>query len=249
MRARAFLCLLSFLSLGGGAFASAPPVVPAVVTFAAQTAAMENAGVIVHERHIAISAQAGPVHFSQENDAVLLMTDGTYRHIHFTRILENGHLKSIDQMAKTEDASNDALARGNGYFKQPFDRRYLSDYAYEEEAACDCKTGQVAVRFTSALRDEQHGSGQMIVDASSGHVLSLMYTPFVFPDHASAGSVTETFGQALPGLWTIVRIDRTYSGRVLLVTGRGNVSEVLDHFHRFSDPDAGLAFYRTALLQ
>ena len=87
----------------------------------------------------------------------------------------------------------------------------------------------------------------MVVDAASGRVTSLSYTPYVFPDHASAGSVTETFGDALPGLWTIVRIDRTYNGRVLFVTGHGVATETLDHFHRFANANLGFAFFRTAI--
>jgi hypothetical protein len=79
-------------------------------------------------------------------------------------------------------------------------------------------------------------------------VLDLHYTPFVFPEHANSGTTTETFGEPIAGLWTIVRIDRVYGGRVLFVSGHGTMAEVLDHFHRFPDQSAGVAFYRSSTL-
>ncbi len=245
MRARVFLCLLSLSAVVLGATsASAQPGIPAIVAQAAQFTAVETSGIIVHERHMSVIAAAGPAHFSEMNDDVLLLSDGAYRHIHFLRMAENGRTLSADQMLKRENANNVEFEHGEGFFKQPFDRRYLTDYSY---AVTSASGDLITVAFASALRDEQHGKGEMIVDATSGRISSLTYTPYVFPDHASGGTVTETFGEALPGLWTIVRIDSTYSGRVLFVTGHGAATETLDHFHRFTNAGVGFAFYRTAM--
>jgi hypothetical protein len=230
------------------ASARAASGVAPIVTRAAQIAAAESFGVIVHERHITLTAAAGPAHFSQSNDSIMLMNDGTYSHIHYVRIEENGHVLSTSEMAKREATNNHDLAAGKAVFKQPFDQRYLADYQYSI-IPCSCAGDEVTVHFTSLIADEQHGSGDMHIDQATGHVLDVVYTPNVLPDHASTGLVTETLGQALPGLWTIVRIDRTYSGRVLFVGGHGTVTEVLDHFHHFTDAEAGEAYYRTAMLQ
>ena len=247
MRVRALLCLLTILGLFG-THVSAAPGIPAVVALAAQNDALSTAGVIVHERHMSVSAVAGPAHFSESNDALLLLSDGAFRHIHFVHMMENGKALAPDQISKRESENNGEFERGTGFFKQPYDRRYLTDYAYTVLPSCDCPSGQVAVRFTSALHDDQHGAGEMHIDAASGRVIDLTYAPFVFPDHANAGTVSETFGEPLPGLWTIVRIDKSYTGRVLFVSGHGTASETLDNFHRFSDADAGFAFVRTASL-
>lgn len=236
---------MSVLPLRAVANAALTPDVPAIVAQAAQTAALENAGVTVHERHITLVAEAGPAHFSQSNDAIMLMADGEYTHIHFLRIVENGHTLSQKDVAKREQENNQMLERGQGVFKQPFDRRYLGDYQYTT-SPCGCDIDAIDVHFSSLLQDDQHGSGTMRIDPATGHVLALTYTPNVLPDHANSATITETFGQALPGLWTIVRIDRTYSGRVFIVSGHGTVSEVLDHFHHFTDAEMGEAFYRTA---
>jgi len=249
MRIRILLCLLTICALAVPARASAPASsIPAVVQQAAQTAALENSGVTVHERHVSVEAEAGPAHFSQSNDAIMLMTDGAYTHIHYLYIEEKGHALSASDVAKREATNNRDLERGVGFFKQPFDRRFIADYQYTT-APCACDAGQIDVHFTSLMRDDQHGAGTMRIDQTTGHVMELTYTPNVLPDRANSATISETFGQALPGLWTIVRIDREYSGRVLFVSGHGTVTEVLDHFRHFTNAETGEAYYRTAMLQ
>lgn len=249
MRIRILLCLLTICVLALPARASAPASsIPAVVQQAAQTAALENSGVTVHERHITVSAEAGLAHFSQSNEAIMLMTDGAYTHIHYLDIEEKGHALGANDVAKRETANNRDLERGAGFFKQPFDQRYTADYQYTT-APCACDAGVIDVHFASLIHDDQHGAGTMRIDEATGHVMELTYTQYVLPDHANTGTVSETFGQALPGLWTIVRIDRVYSGRVLFVSGHGTVTEVLDHFRHFTNAETGEAYYRAAMLQ
>ena len=249
MRLRILLCLLTICALGATARASAPMSnIPSVVQRAAQTAAIENSGVTVHERHITLSAEAGPAHFTQSNDAIMLMIDGTYTHIHYVRIEEKGRVLGENDVAKRETANNKDLERGTGFFKQPFDRRYIADYQYTT-VPCACEAGEIDVHFTSLVHDDQHGVGTMRIDEATSHVTELTYTPYVLPDHANSATISETFGQALPGLWTIVRIDRVYDGRVLFVSGHGTVTEVLDHFHHFTNAGTGEEYYRTAMLQ
>jgi hypothetical protein len=249
MSPRLVFCLLTMCAFGVYATARAASGPAPIVVHAAQVAALESFGVIVHERHVTLTAAAGPAHFSQSNDAIMLMTDATYSHIHYLRIEENGHVLSASETAKREAANNRDLEEGKVVFKQPFDQRYLADYQYTIVPCSACASGEVQVHFTSPIADTQHGVGDMHIDSATGHVLDLEYTPNVLPDRANTGLVTETFGQALPGLWTIVRIDRTYSGRVLFVGGHGTVTEVLDHFHHFTDAGVGEAYYRTAMLQ
>lgn len=248
MKLRLLLGMLTICALGVHASARASSSVPPIVARAAQTAALEGFGVIVHDRHITLVAAAGPAHFSQSSDAIMLMNDATYSHIHYLRIEENGHVLNASEMAKREAANNHELEAGKDVFKQPFDRRYLADYQYTI-VPCTCASGEIAVHFTSRIADTQHGAGDMHIDEATGHVLDLTYTPNVWPDHANAGLVSETFGQALPGLWAIVRIDRTYTGRVLFVTGHSTVTEVLDNFHHFTDAEAGEAYYHAAMTQ
>ncbi|MGB6985022.1 MAG: hypothetical protein WBD74_03495 [Candidatus Aquilonibacter sp.] len=241
--------MLTTCALSAPACASAlTSSIPAVVQQAARTAALENSGVTVHERHIVISAEAGPARFTQSSDAIMLMIDGEYTHIHYLQIEEKGHALAPNDVAKRETANNEDLERGVGVFKQPFDRSYIADYQYSI-VPCICDAGEIDVYFTSLMRDDQHGVGTMRVDEATGHVMELTYTPYVLPDRANSATITETFGQALPGLWTIVRIDRVYGGRVLFVSGHGTVTEVLDHFHHFTNAGTGEEYYRTAMLQ
>ena len=203
----------------------------------------------VHERHITLSAEAGLAHFSQSNDAIMLMNDGVYTHIHYLDIEEKGHELDANDVGKRESANNRDLEHGVGFFKQPFDQRYLADYQYATVPSASSNSGEIEVHFASLIHDDQHGAGTMRIDEATGHVMELTYTPNAFPDHANSGTVSETFAQVLPGLWAIVRIDRVYGGRVLFVSGHGEVTEVLDHFHHFTNAGTGEAYYRTAMLQ
>lgn len=223
--------------------AASLPAIPPVVEQAAHADANETLGVIVMQRHFTVNAAAGPLHFNHADDAILLMTNGEFSRMHFLRMEEDGHASSASDLASLDEKTDRTLQRGDGFFRQPFDQRYLSDYEYTI-VPCACAPSVVEVRFTSSLRDNQHGCGDMRIDEETGHVISLSYTPNVLPPHASSGIVTETFGQALPGLWTILRIESLYTGHLFFFAGHGTVSEVRDNFHHFTDVAAGVAFYR-----
>ncbi|HTU70454.1 MAG TPA: hypothetical protein VMF11_09045 [Candidatus Baltobacteraceae bacterium] len=248
MHVRVLVCLLTILATPLLAPAAPPAAnVPAIVQAAAQTAASTSAGAVVFERHITILASAGPAHYEQRSDAVLLMTNGAYRRIHYLWIDVNGRPLDPAQTSRRDDQNNRDLEAGKDFFKEPFDGRYLADYRYAI-VPCACSGNAVDVRFSSDVHDNQHGRGDMRIDPSTGRVLALSYSPNVLPEYATGGTIDETFGEPVPGLWTTVRSDSTYVGRVLFIPGRGTVTEVLDHFHRFTDASAGETFYRTAML-
>jgi hypothetical protein len=222
--------------------------VPDAVERAAAFNNVSLSGVLVQERHVDFSASAGPVHASEQNDAVVMLQDGQYKHVRYLRIVSNGKTLSADKVAERESQNNTDLDRGKSFFKQPFDSRYLRDYTYEETDCAPCATRERAVAFRSETRDDQHGDGTMIIDASSGRVMTVTYTPNVMPDHASDATVVETFGEAAPGVWTIISIERTYSGHVAFFRGSGKMTEKLDHFQRFVNPYAGMEYLQRASL-
>ena len=222
--------------------ADVPPVVQRVV----QRNAAGVRGVIVHDRHTTIDVHAGPVHFTQTNDAVLFMIDGTDRRVRFVEVMQNGRAETVQQREKMGDDVTEQLLHGKGFFKEPYDPHYALDYTYSIDSACVCPSGEIEIQFTSALHDDQHGSGEMRINAATDRVRTETYTPFVFPPHADGGTIIETLGEPLPGLWTIVRIDRYYTGHAFLVTGHGVVTETLDRFRRFPNTRMGLDYYRNA---
>jgi hypothetical protein len=215
--------------------------VPELVERAAAYNVESVSGFIVEQRHVNLNVSAGPAHYSEQNEAVVLLEDGEYKHVRYVRIVKNGRPLSNDQVAQRETQNNDDLAHGKMYFKQPFDARYFHDYTYAEDQ-CACGSHEKQIAFHSDMRDDQHGNGTMRIDASSGRVTNLTYSPNVLPPHASTATTVETFGEPVPGVWTIVSIDRTYTGHVAFFQGSGTMTERLDHFQRFGSPVAAMEY-------
>jgi hypothetical protein len=68
------------------------------------------------------------------------------------------------------------------------------------------------------------------------------------PPHATTGTVVESFGEAVPGMWTIVSIDHSYTGRVAFFRGIGTLTEREDHFQRFDNRVAAMLFLQRATI-
>ena len=222
--------------------AATSSAVPRIVEQAAVANARAMQGMLVHERHMIIAVSAGPIRYSEQNDAVLLMANGLYQRLRYIRVIENGKSLDADAIAQRDAKTNRELDRGDGAFKQPFDQRFLQDYAYRTDASCACNADTVAVRFRSLVRDDTHGDGVMQIDRTTGRVLDVSYTPDVLPAHASSCTTTESFAQVLPDVWTIVRIERSYHGHVAFFRGGGDVIETLDHFKAVPSAQAGLSY-------
>ena len=102
--------------------------------------------------------------------------------------------------------------------------------------------------FGSSIRDTQHGSGTMWIETATGRVDRLSYIPNVLPSHATFGSVTETSGWVLPGVWYVIRIDGTYQGKAFILKGTGAFSGVFDHFRRYPTVTQGEAALRAGTI-
>lgn len=230
---------------------ASPTSAGADIPYAVKRAASLNAsslnGVLVEERHIDLNVSAGPVHFSEQNDAVVLLEDGQYRRVRYVRIVQNGKVLSSDQVVQREAQNNDELDRGKSYLKQPYDQRYFHDYAYAEKP-CACNAQEVEIAFHSEIRDAQHGDGTMIIDPSTGRVMSLTYAPNIPPPHASSESSVETFGEAAPGVWAIINIEHSYSGHVAFFRGTGTMTERMFHVQRFGNPASAMEYLQRAAM-
>jgi hypothetical protein len=242
------------LGLGAAGFAlpvaaNAQPVyagtsgVPPIVLRASATFAAAMRGVVGLQRHFTTELHAGPMTHEEESDSGLLMQDGRFAKIAYYRILRDGNPFSASQIQQRNFQANEDWAAGKVFFKEPYDQRYMSDYSFEQpQTGCPaCPPGAQAVSFTSAIHDAQHGSGVMYIDASTAHVVKLVYTAYVLPPHASSGSVTETGGQVLPDLWSVTRIDETYRGHAFVFSGLATFTGIFDRYHRFGSLGAGEA--------
>ncbi len=229
--------LLGLAIAGAGRAQAVSSAVPSVVTQASITFSAAMHGLVGMQRHFTTEVQSGPIAHEEQSDSGQLLQDGQSVQIAYYRIVRDGRAFSPSQVRQRSDAATADWAAGRVYFKEPYDPRYVSDYAFgPPQLRCTaCPAGTEAVSFTSAIHDAQHGKGEMYIDPRDAHVAKLTYIPYVLPPHASSGSVTEIGGQALPNLWYVVQIDETYRGHAFVISGTGTFTGVFDHFRRFSN--------------
>lgn len=219
---------------------SAADAVPSIVVQASRTYAAAVKGTLGMQRHFTTVVVGGPVRHTEESDSGYLARDGVFVKIAYSRIVRDG--KTFDRTAldKRNAQTNTDWSNGKVFFKEPYDPRFMADYTFESPAACAaCAAGTLAVHFSSAVADAQHGDGTMWIDADA-HVVKLTYAPNALPPHAASGTVTETGGPALADAWYVTKIDEAYGGRVLFVKGTGTFVGTFDHFKRFASAAEGL---------
>ncbi len=243
----AMLCaaLLGTMTLGVRAGTSNATPVPAIVQRAAAVYSVNVRGVIGMQRHFSTVLHAGPVHHTEESNSGFLMSDGSFVKIEYSGIADDGKALTAQQITQRDTQTNQDWTVGKILFKEPYDPRFISGYAFDPPQACAaCPRGTVAVNFGSGIKDTQHGDGTMWIEQATGRVDRLTYIPNVLPSHATFGTVTETSGWALPNVWYVTRIDGTYQGKAFLLKGTGTFTGVFDHFRRFSTMAQGEASLR-----
>jgi hypothetical protein len=239
-----FAATAALVLIGAGAqrTQAGAPGVPSIVVRASTAFSTAMRGVVGMQRHFTTEVNGGVVKHGEQSDSGQLMQDARFVKIAYYRVVRDGHPFSPSQIQQRNTETNNDWAAGKVFFKEPYDHQYMSDYSFEQpQAGCSaCPAGTQAVSFASTIHDAQHGSGVMYINKSA-QVVKLTYSAYVLPPHASSGSVTETGGHALPGLWYVVRIDQTYRGHAFVMTGTGTFTGIFDHFRRFPSPGAGEA--------
>jgi hypothetical protein len=242
LRTLPLLCLLLAPATTGAQSDAAAAAVPSLVQKAALAYAAELRGAIGMQRHFSTTIKAGPVRHSETSESGILFNNGAFVKIKYYRIADDGKAFSTAQILARESQTNTDWTAGKIFFKEPYDQRYTDDYSFSQPQACSgCPSGLLAVNFTSAMHDVQHGKGIMWIDSASARVTELIYTPNVLPPHATSGSVTEVSSNPAPGIWYVTRIDETYGGKELIIKGTGTFSGTFDQIRRFSSLAEGQA--------
>jgi len=203
--------------------------------------AAEHRGEVGFSRHLVFRLHVGPVTHDVKNEIGVLMRDGAYLKVRYYDADLNGKADDATELKRQEDRANADLAAGRGFFKRPIDPRYTDDYRFTPTACDGCASGEEAFAFTSLVHDAQHGHGSVVIDGTTGRVQRLSYTFERPPEHANSAEAVETFGEGLPGLWTCVRVDETYHGKLGPFGGTATMTYTLDHFKRFAQRGSGLA--------
>lgn len=203
-------------------------------------------GVFGMQRHFSTLVDLGVKKYSELSDSAMLFKDGIFAQVRYYRVVNDGNEFSPARLSDREKRTFDGWSSGKVFFKEPYDRRFSSDYSFAVVPSCaDCTPGTVAVKFESARHDEQHGAGTMWIDTANDRVLKLTYSPYVLPyKYLTSGTVTETSGSPLPNFWYVVRIDESYQGRMLLLHGTVTFTGLFDHFERFGSVAEGASAMR-----
>lgn len=218
---------------------------PQIVRSASAAYASTMLGALGMQRHFVTVLHAGPVSHTEQSDSGILLHDGAFVEIAYYRIADDGRTFTTSETQRREGEANQDWKAGKVFFKEPYDPRFMGDYRFDEAQACvTCPVGTIAVSFTSAIPDAQHGNGTMWIDRTSARIVQLTYIPNVLPPHASSGSVTEIGGWAGPHLWCVVRIEESYQGHAFLFHGTGVFTGTFDHFRRFATLSDGQAALR-----
>jgi hypothetical protein len=242
---RAGLILVSCLSLVCAARADETAKPPEIVQRVIASYETNVRGVIGMQRHFSTLIDAGIVKHTEVSESGILFKDGVFEQVHYYSVLEDGNQFSAAQLSDRDKQTTDGWSAGKVFFKEPYDRRFAGDYTFALVASCaDCATGTVAVKFESEKHDTQHGAGTMWIETAETRVVKLTYSPYVYPPHASSGTVTETSGAALPNLWYVVRIDQAFAGHMLLLRGTATFTGLFDHFERFGNVAEGASAVR-----
>src|ERR1700730_2437375 len=128
--------LLGVMNLDAPASGSHGSPVPALVLRAATVYATNVRGVIGMQRHFSTVLHAGPIHHTEESDSGQLMKDGSFVKIKYVRIADDGKAFSAKQIAQRDAQTNQDWTVGKIFFKEPYDRRFLSEYVFDSPQAC-----------------------------------------------------------------------------------------------------------------
>jgi hypothetical protein len=239
----ALLCLLVLpIPASAATAAPGPAAVPALLQRASAVYAADVRGVIGMQRHFSTTIKAGPIRHTETSESGILFQNGAFVKIKYYQVVEDSKTFSTKQLQDRETKTNSDWAAGKIFFKEPYDQRYLGDYAFSQPEVCaGCPNTLLVVNFTSAIQDTQHGNGRMWVDSTTARVKELIYTPNVLPSHATSGSITEISSTPAPGIWYVTRIDENYSGRAAIISGTGTFTGTFDRIRRFSSLAQGEA--------
>jgi hypothetical protein len=240
---RSFAAFGVAIGLAASPASSAPtsavaPDAPAILQGAVRTLASERQGLTAFHRHVD-SEQRAPGHDASLDVQAGLLRDGD--RIIAARIysqVANGKPASSDELAKAQ-ADSDTKLQSDDYWL-PLREDQIADYRIESGTCDQCPPGSVAVRFTSLKRDESHGDGTIVVDASSHHIVRVDFVPSALPKHVDKASVTITFGRVLPDLWDVVEMRQHYAGHMLFISGGADITTSLSNYRRFASRDEGL---------
>lgn len=167
--------------------------------------------------------------------------DGVPQQMKVLRMLHDGKPAKESELRDQERMLNEGYKQGKGYLKLPFDPRHMDTYTFTDGGPCvDCVPGARLVRFKSARKDEQHGSGMMRIDATY-HVTHFDFKPNQLPENANEGYMTFVRTEVVPGTYAIRSLTGDFKGNVAFMRGSLTLEQSNERYRRFKSVEEAIA--------
>ncbi len=174
------------------------------------------------------------------SEAFMVLKDGIPVKMVMERLVTNGKEASREQVQKQEAQTNATFKEGKGFFKAPYDARYLESYRFELEDCADCAPGFTAIRFSSSVKDDQHGEGVMILDDAQ-RVREVRYTPNAYPPNVTQGKLLLKRDEVGKGMFGVSHLNMEYQGAMGPLKGSFVMDQRNEGFRRYSSLEEALA--------
>lgn len=211
--------------------------VPDPVAKAAEVYARDVAGAIVCRTKMESQIKSPVYNRHSVMDSWVVTKDGVPVQTKIVSWRNDGKDVSKDEIQKQEAQTNAAYREGKSFFKPPYDRRYQDAYEFQVDSA---DHGQTVVRFTSAIKGEQHGSGSFTLDRDF-RVRKLVFKPNVLPKNVDKGSFTLERNEVGAGLFGIKSLEMKYEGSMGLIKGGFVLEQQYEDYRRFKTLDEALS--------
>lgn len=211
-----------------------------LVKQASEHYAKDIRGVIRYHSQTESRIKAPMLNQTIKSTAFMIQKDGVPVQVVMEQMTTNGKEASRDELAKQQAQTNASFKDGKGFFKAPYDSRYLADYSFSLEDCASCPPGAIAIRFTSAIQDEQHGKGLMILDAQR-RVREVRYSPNVYPPNVTRGEITLTRDEVTKGMSGLTGLKVDYHGAMGPIKGSFVMTQRNSGFRRFASVEEALA--------
>ena len=236
---RPTLLPLLLIALAAPAVA-APAADPAeAMRQAAAVYAREMQGVVAYMVHSESRVRAPMIRQDSRSIMWVAVQNGTPMRARVLRLFREGKPNDAERR-KLEERTNAGFKRGRTLFDAPYDGSFTADYAFSLAEGERCGPGELAIAFSSAKRDEHHGTGALVL-TGEGHVKRMRFRPNVYPQHVTEGEVLLERGPVLPDLWSTRSLTVRYRGGVGPVKGSFDLKQRFEQYRRFTSVDAAMA--------
>ncbi|MNX17199.1 hypothetical protein D3C86_470780 [compost metagenome] len=214
-----------------------------LVKQAAKNFAQETRGVVGYRSVSESRINAPMLNQTIRSTTFMVQKDGIPVRAVMERVVTNGKETSAEELSKQEAKTNASYQEGKGYFKAPYDPRYMDAYTFQLESCSDCAPGSKAIRFSSTLKDEQYGKGIFILDEAM-RVREVRCTPNAYPPNVTRGEMTFFRDEVGKGIFALRNAKVDYQGSMGPLKGTFVMDMRNEGFRRFASVEEAIAQFK-----